>query len=58
MSTVRKSAHYYHRAFIPINGRRINYKYIIATNSFICVITVFRLYNMKENCLMFRFYDR
>ena len=38
MSTVSKSAQYYCRAFISINGRRINYKtykYIIATNSFI-----------------------
>ena len=58
MSTVRKSAQYYCRAFISINGRRINYKYIIATNSFMCVITIFRLYNMEENCLMIHFYDR
>ena len=35
-----------------INGGRINYKYIIATNNFMCVITIFRLYNMEENCLM------
>ena len=33
MSTVRKSAQHYCRALISINGRRINYKYIIATNS-------------------------
>ena len=46
MSTVRKSAQYYCRAFISINGRRISYKYIIATNSFMCVITIFRLYNI------------
>ena len=43
MSTVRKSAQYYCRAFISINSRRINYKYIRATNSFMCVITIFRL---------------
>ena len=58
MSTVRKSAQYYCRAFISINGRRMNYKYIIVTNSFRCVITIFRLYNMEEDCLMFHFYDR
>ena len=58
MSTVRKSVPYYCRAFISINGRRINYKYIIAANSFMCVITIFRLYNMEENYLMFHFYDR
>ena len=58
MYTVRKDAQYYCRAFISINGRQINYKYIIATNSFICVITIFRLYNMEGNCLMFHFYDR
>ena len=52
MSIVRKSAQYYHRAFISINGRRINYEYIMATNSFMCVITIFRLYNMEENCLI------
>ena len=46
MSTVSKSAQYYCRAFISINGRRINYKYIIATNSFMCVITIFR-YSLK-----------
>ena len=27
---------------ISINGRQINYKYIVATNSFMCVITIFR----------------
>ena len=48
MSTVRKSALYYCRAFISINGRQINYKYIIATNSFMGVITIFRLYNMED----------
>ena len=52
MSTVRKSAQYYCRAFISINGRRINYKYIIATNSFMCPVAIFRLYNIEENCLM------
>ena len=31
-----------------INGRQINYKYIIAINSFMCIITIFRLYNMEE----------
>ena len=45
MSTLRKSAQCYSGAFISINGRRINYKYIIATNSFMCVITIFRPYN-------------
>ena len=44
---MRKSAHYYFRMFISINGRRINYKYIIATNSFMCVITIYRLYNIQ-----------
>ena len=44
--------------YISINGRRINYKYIIATNSFMCVITIFRLYNMEENCLMLHLNDR
>ena len=39
MSTAPKSA------LISLNGRRINYKYIIATNSFMCAITIFRLYN-------------
>ena len=58
LSTVCKSAQYYCRAFISINGRRINYKYIIATNSFMCVITIFRLYNMEENCLMLHLYGR
>ena len=43
MSTVRKSAYYYCRAFISINGRRINYKYIRHTISCICIITIFRL---------------
>ena len=43
MSTVSKSAQYYCRAFISINDRRINYKYIIATNSFMCVITIYSL---------------
>ena len=51
LSAVHKSAQYYYRVFISINGKRINYKYIIATNSFMCVITIFRLYNMEENCL-------
>ena len=51
MSTVCKSAQYYCRAFISINGRRINYKYIIATYSFMCVITIFRLYNMVPYCI-------
>ena len=46
MSTVRKSAQYYCIVFTSINARRINYKYIIATNSFMCVITIFRLYNI------------
>ena len=35
---------------ISINGRRINYKCIIATNSFMCVITIFSL--------MLHLYDR
>ena len=47
MSTVRKRAQYYCRAFKSINGRQINYKYIIATNSFMCVIAIFRLYGRK-----------
>ena len=34
--------------YISINGRRTNYKCIIATNRFMCVITIFRLYNMEE----------
>ena len=34
--------------YISVNGRRMNYKCIIATNSFMCVITIFRLYNMEE----------
>ena len=46
MSTVRKSAQYYCIVFISTNARRINYKYIIATISFRCVITIFRLYNI------------
>ena len=58
MSTVLKSAQYYCRAFISVNGRRTNYKHIIATNSFMCVIAIFRLYNMEENCLMLHAYDR
>ena len=35
--------------YVSINGRRINYKYILTTNSFMCVITIVRLYNMEEN---------
>ena len=46
MSTVRKSAQYYCIVFISTNARRINYKYIIATISSMCVITIFRLYNI------------
>ena len=46
MSTVRRSAQCYCGAFISINRRRINCKYITATNSFICVMTIFRLYNI------------
>ena len=44
---VCKRAQYYCRAFISIsiNGSRINYKCIIATNSFMCVTIIFRLYN-------------
>ena len=57
MSTMRKSAQYYCRAFISRNGRRRNYKYIIATNSFMCVITIFALYNMEENCLILHLCD-
>ena len=41
-----------------INGGRINYKSIIATNSFMCVTTIFRLYNMEENYLVLHLYDR
>ena len=51
MSIVPKSTQYYCRAFISINGSRIDYKYIIATNSLICVSTYFRICNMEENCL-------
>ena len=42
-----------------INGGRINYKYIIATKIFMCVITItiFRVYNMEKNCLMLHLYD-
>ena len=60
MSTVRKRAQYYCSAVISIliNGSQINYKYIIATNSFIRVITIFRLYSMEENCLMLQLFDR
>ena len=57
MSTVRKSAQYYYRAFISTNGRQINCKYIIATNGFMCVITIFRLCSMEENSLMLHLYD-
>ena len=48
------------RAFrsMLINGRRINRKYIIAKNSFICVITIFRIYNMEENGLILLLYER
>ena len=62
MSTVGKSAKDYCSVFISIliNGRRINYKYIsyIANDSFICVLTIFRLYNIEEKCLMVHLYDR
>ena len=58
MSTVRKSAQYYCRAFISINGRRISYKYNIATKRFICVNKIFRLYNMEEKCLLLHLHDR
>ena len=58
MSTVCKSVQYYCRAFTSRNGRRTNYKYIIATNGFMCVVTIFRLYNMEEDCLMLHLYDR
>ena len=44
--------------FISINGRRVNDKCIVATNSFMYVITIFRLYTMEENCLMLHLYDR
>ena len=45
LPTVRKGTQYYCIAFIStsINRRQINYKCIIATNSFTCVITIFRL---------------
>ena len=46
MSTVSKIAQCYCGTFISINRRRINCRYIIATNSFICVKTIFRLYNI------------
>ena len=36
-----------------------NYKCIIATNSFMCAITIFfRLYNIEEKCLMLHLFDR
>ena len=44
--------------YISINSRRINYKCILATNSFMCVITIFRLYNLEKHCLMLHLYDR
>ena len=44
--------------YISINSRRINYKCILATNSFVCVITIFRLYNLEKHCLMLHLYDR
>ena len=37
--------HTYIYIYISINGRSINCKYIIATNSFMCAITKFRLYS-------------
>ena len=40
-----------------MNGRRINYRYIVATYSFMYAITISRLYKMKESLLL-RFYDR
>ena len=48
-------------AFISINrtslnGRWINCKYIIPTNSSMCVITIFRLYNMEKSCCMLSLY--
>ena len=46
------------RLLINLAERLYQYKYIIATNSFVCVITIFRLYNMGENCLMLHLYDR
>ena len=36
---------------------KCNTKYNIATNSFICVIAIFRLYNNEENCPMLHLYD-
>ena len=43
--------------YIYINSRQINYKYIIATNSFMCLITIFRLYKTEEDCLMLHLCD-
>ena len=57
MSTVCKSAQCYCRAFISINGRQINYKYIIASKSFMCIITIFKIYNMEEDCFLLHLYD-
>ena len=56
---VHKSAQYYCIAFISVllNGRIIRYKYIIVTNRFMCVITVFKLHNMEEDCLMLHLFD-
>ena len=42
--------------YIHTNSRQINYKYIIATNSFMGLITIFR--RTEEDCLMLHLYDR
>ena len=55
LSIVCKSAR---RAFISINGRYINNNYIRGNNSRMCVITIFRLYYMEENCFMLHLHDR
>ena len=54
---LRRIKNLYH-LYIYINGRRINYKYVIATNSFACIIIIFRLYNIEKYCLMLHLYDR
>ena len=43
----------YRYVLILIISRRINYKYIMATISFMGVIVIFRLCKMEENYLMF-----
>ena len=44
-----------YRAFISINGRRINYKCIIATNSFMCAITIASYTIWKKTALCYTY---